>query len=549
MTAITLHFKDASPIEIKVNKNDKLSVVKELAVKHFNLEKYFPDNMRLRMFSNEILTEPLINLETCCNDIFKSYYKQQIYVEVKENEEEFPKYSVGDITIKCSGYNSETGVWSRHRSFSFPRDSLLSYVKEKLSYAFGIPVENLLLIEETASSSSKILERDNVPFLNNAISIMSSKFYVEPKSGEEVPRAYQHIDKLKYNTQIQFTNPDEKEYKHTINVDRRITLLELKNQISSIINLGVDEFLVYREHYNETKYEDDMKLTMFGIYSATKFLVVRGRPLKKGEMICKVHLYDLVKDKKEELLDLVVRENCTILEFRQEIINKVNIIKQNDSKVFPDFPQDVNRIRIRKYTGRPSTVYMNSKTIKDITDKYYFSTNDVTIQILPENQIEEKNSDQDVIIILKQFFPDKLELGPPMEVKIQKTDKISDAKNKISQLVSIPPDQLSVAFGSFYENSVLGVPNLKWYPPLKDSNSSNSKYNNQLNENQSINSLADLEDGTVVLCRDTNVPLKEITETDKRKINQIEELKRRDKSNKSKEEQSLSIHIKDVDIF
>jgi len=247
------------------------------------------------------------------------------------------------------------------------------------------------------------------------------------------------------------------------------------------------------------------------------------------------------------------------LEFREEVINKVNHLSKenhnnnNNIKILKDFPQEPNRIRLRKYVNKPSTVCPPNKSLKDIIEKqYYFSqTNEITIQNLPENQIEEKNSDQDIIIIVRQFFPDKFELSVPVEVKIQKTDKITETKVKISQLVSIPPEQLSVALTSYYElNSILTIPKLKWFPPLPDGDSPNTKYySHNLDSNQSIHSLH-IEDGSILVCRDTSVPLKKLSEADIKKINHDEELKRRDKYKlQSSKEERLSINITDVPIF
>jgi len=118
-------------------------------------------------------------------------------------------------------------------------------------------------------------------------------------------------------------------------------------------------------------------------------------------------------------------------------------------------------------------------------------------------------------------------------------------------LISIPPEQLSVALASYYElNSILAIPKLKWYPSFPETDSPNTKYySHNLDSNPSIHSLH-IEDGSILVCRDLSVPLKKLSEADIKKINHDEELKRRDKYKlQSSREERLFINITDVPIF
>jgi len=219
------------------------------------------------------------------------------------------------------------------------------------------------------------------------------------------------------------------------------------------------------------------------------------------------------------------------------------------------FPQDPERIRIRRYLFRPSTIYPSSKTLKEVIDKTFYHASEIIIQILPENQKEEKNSDEDIIIILRQFFPDKYELSSPIEIRLKKYDKIVDTRLRISEAIGIPPEQLSVA-QTDYENSqkILSIPNLIWYPPPQDSDTPKSHkayYYSSVDPNKPLSTISHIDDGSVLICRNLSVPLKKLTDEDIKKISNEEEQKRQMKFIRShhRKEETLSINIKDVPIF
>jgi len=87
MITVKITFKDSS-IEVKINKNEILEKIRVLAVKHFNLEKYYPHHMSLSPYlpgeplSEEFLKKTLGEIQN---------HEGNFYVEVQENHEEFPE--------------------------------------------------------------------------------------------------------------------------------------------------------------------------------------------------------------------------------------------------------------------------------------------------------------------------------------------------------------------------------------------------------------------------------------------------------------------------
>jgi len=202
---------------------------------------------------------------------------------------------------------------------------------------------------------------------------------------------------------------------------------------------------------------------------------------------------------------------------------------------------------------RPNTVYPNTKLLKDIVQKYQ-NPPEVNIQILPENQKEDKLTDDHIVLILRQFYPDRYELSHSIEYTVHKDEKIIDIKSRIASLVGIPLESLTMATAdSFDIQAVLRLPKLNWYPrPTEDKRDEHKyrAYSDILDPNKPLRSLI-LDDGSILLCRDITVPRKILTSAEERKIQDEEEKKRMLKMRTThyRREERLDIKIADIDIL
>jgi len=204
------------------------------------------------------------------------------------------------------------------------------------------------------------------------------------------------------------------------------------------------------------------------------------------------------------------------------ILNHFNELPASDPNKKIPFPKEPERIRIRSLFGiRPSTVYPNSKLLKEIISQYHY-THEVIIQILPENQIEDKLTDDHIVLILRQFYPDKYELGPVIEITAHKDDKIINIKSRIATIIGIPVEQLSITTADMHDiQTVLRLPKLNWIPrPQEDKSHKHHKYYSEpLDPNRPLRSSVTLDDGSMILCRDLSVPRKILTPSEEKKNN------------------------------
>jgi len=439
-------------------------------------------------------------------------------------------------------------------------------LKEQIAVKYGIKIEDQVLVKEETNGRGKVLRHDNSEVHRDLID--GSKVYVEPNLGDDKePLSLEEIERVKNTIELQFSNVDEKEYSNKIIIDKRITLLELKQIIEKAVNLSIDEFKLFRvinESYKSELRNEEEKLTECFMYNNTKLAVERGKPLRQGEIPCKWILYDLEKETKDELFELALPGKFTVAEVKVELIKHwkelqaIEHPKEKKKEII--LPDDPSRLRLRNIHGtRLSSIHMNDKLLKEVTGKFYNMTAEVFVQILPEGKTETKVSDDIVVLILRQFHPDKYELGTTWEFDANKDEKLGDFKERISRLTGISPTALALAAADVYDiQKILNVPYLKWHPKAEDDDTPNEKKARYsypdipYDTNRLVRSL-NLSEGDMLLYRDLTIPTKKLTEEEVKKIKEEEEKKRQAKmriqfASAGRKEERLDIKIADVSL-
>jgi len=247
----------------------------------------------------------------------------------------------------------------------------------------------------------------------------------------------------------------------------------------------------------------------------------------------------------------------TVKEVKEELTKHWKVLQENETSKRKDLlPVDPSRLRLRNlYSMKLSDIHTDQKLLKEITNKFYSFTNDVFVQVLPEGTKETKTSDDIIVLVLRQFHPDKYELSPPIEFDANKDEKLGEFRDRISKLAGISPSALALASADYYDiTKILRVPNLKWHPRPEDDTEHHNKYARHSYDTYDTNRLVrslNLSDGEVLLYRDLSVPLKHLTDEEEKKIKEDEEMKRQAKMRlqyPSRKEERLDIKIADVSI-
>jgi len=241
------------------------------------------------------------------------------------------------------------------------------------------------------------------------------------------------------------------------------------------------------------------------------------------------------------------------LEVKSRIIKHFEELQANEQtkkKYSFTFPTDPAHLRIRALLGhRPGNVHPNSKYLKDILAKYQ-NPPEVIFSILPESQKEDKVTEDQIVLMLRQFHPDKYELGNVIEITANKDDKIGDIKLRIASIVGIPLERLTMATADTWDlQSILRLPKLNWYPRPEEDKKDRSKYADSLDPNRPLRSLM-LDDGSILLYRDLSVARKMLTSAEERKISDEEEKKKmmKNRTTYHRKQENLDIKVADVSI-
>jgi len=272
-------------------------------------------------------------------------------------------------------------------------------------------------------------------------------------------------------------------------------------------------------------------------------------------------LYDLITDSKDDLFELALPGKLTMSEVKIALVKHWKELQANEQTKRKDnvvFTDDPSRLRLRNVYGyRASSIHMEQKTLKEVAGRYY-NTSEVYVQILPEGKTETKNTDDTIVIILRQFYPDKYELGPAWEFDAYKDEKLGEFRDRISKMTDIPPTVLALASADQFDiQKILRVPALKWHPKADNDVEPTEKkprysyYDTYPDPSRLVRSL-NLSEGDMLLYRDLSVPLKKLTEEDEKKIKDEEEKKRQAKMRlqftSNRKEERLDIKIADVSI-
>eukprot|EP01125_Pyxidicula_operculata_P002363 TRINITY_DN12247_c0_g1_i1.p1 TRINITY_DN12247_c0_g1~~TRINITY_DN12247_c0_g1_i1.p1 ORF type:complete len:1243 (+),score=262.55 TRINITY_DN12247_c0_g1_i1:103-3831(+) len=403
-------------------------------------------------------------------------------------------------------------------------------------------------------------------------------------------------------------------YKHVVSIDKTSTLLNLKKMIQAKIKLSLDEFKVSKgvaPSYVQLKDENET-LTSLGLGNGMKITVEKGKPMRKGEIVIKFVYFDPQRsnptynpnfNKKDnqdgkpddpskqtenekdsidntnngilfDLFQLAIPGKYTIRQAKQMIIEHFNTIQEEHQKKTPtsvtaplpslypiSYIGDVEslNIRLRKFNMLPDFVPGNilcDDMVINQVATFVYMTPEFAVQTLPKGQPEMKKSkDDDIVIFLQEFDPKTFTLGPKFEFLTHEDEKLGTFRDRICEEVKINSELGLVQADKFDGISPLSVPGMTWVKAIKGQQSIDkseaddaSTYDPQL----TVRSLR-LCDGDLLLYRDFQIPLKELTpeeekvikENHKKKISSITTITT---VSSSRREENLVIKATDLSI-
>uniref|UniRef100_A0A6B2KX25 Ubiquitin carboxyl-terminal hydrolase 47 n=1 Tax=Arcella intermedia TaxID=1963864 RepID=A0A6B2KX25_9EUKA len=529
--------------DFKFEKEKLLKDVVEEIVKQFGLESYFPNNLRLREYSDfhhipllplvEEMEQPLSKLSS-----YYSSHPKHIAIETKSESEQFIQYKTTDLFAKVYFYDEASSSWEPERIVGIPKKAKCSYLKTLFGYKCSIPIDRMKITILYSYKPKLLKDDDEVPtiYFDNG-----SKIFVEPMDDDKEPRAFEEIARIKNQLEVSFTNPDEKEFVHKLTVDKRISVLDFKAALSKVIQMDPGEFRIYSKYsWSKTELKSDTNaLSNIILSSEAKIMIEKGKP---GDIKLKFYHYDLIEEEKVYLFDMTLPGTFTIKDVKTEFMKHWNSLQSNETKNKITLGDNPEKLRMRDLSGtKPSTIYMDDQLLKEVGSS---TSQDIYVQRL--EHIETKVSEDIVIIVLRRFHPDTYSIDPPIEFEAYLNETIAEFRKRISDFSSIPVHHLSLSIHSNYNfYSVLDFPSLKWIPRLKE----NPKKGDDEKVFERLVRSVSFYEGDTLLITDLSVPLKQLSEAEEKQVKDNESRKRQAKASKNRrKEDKLDIKIVDISL-
>uniref|UniRef100_A0A1X7T9H2 Death domain-containing protein n=1 Tax=Amphimedon queenslandica TaxID=400682 RepID=A0A1X7T9H2_AMPQE len=286
----------------------------------------------------------------------------------------------------------------------------------------------------------------------------------------------------------------EKERKIQVQVDKRITLAQLKEELVPLIGVPPTGFIVYEIIGNE-EYE------MQGLYETLKYigseLIVRlGRALGRGEKRIKLYLLQVNNTEFcNFMMWSIVAEGTPVSEFKKQIIEEAKV--QGIDCVL-----ELDKMRLRyKNRASPVTVYVDHELIDVYSREMY---------VEPLKGPEKKRHyDQKQVYVIR-WRPSQCSVDPIEEI-IPDNDDSKHAIGKLSELSGVPAEYIYCTKSQSFpvEISCLDIENkLDWYSISSDRDSLGLYY---------------YDDGHVIYYKDKRERMKELTDKERSEIQEAEE--------------------------
>ncbi len=448
-------------------KDDTVLKLKEVVIERFKVKADIK-NCRLRAYSRREgrMLEPVppehdaLTLAKANVSTYRDYA-----LEVKEEKAKFEEFAEDDTSLLLVFYSPTFACLDEDKlpvqNMRVKRAWKLKDVFAQIARELGTSLshEKLRIFKrrngETYQQTTfeSVFFEENMEKLPKDVGIYDgARLYVERIESEEDLKRSLWISALeedKAKLYVQFNNPYKAgpddynvEYEQQLDVNRNITLAELKKKIAENLSLKEDEFILKRGGKASPELKEMLAtLGSLGLLRNSTIYVEFGKPSRPDEY--KTTFAEAITSSNEEndteshefidLGEMPVEANATVLQVKSAICQY--LAKERSWTLTP------GRIRLRERCGDKL-----GRVFQDAFDMKYYSLYDgkqIAFQILDE---EEYLGLDEVVIVAREWNPTDWSLSDPKELVVKKTwrlhdlsyhicDQFPEYRSKISQLM------------------------------------------------------------------------------------------------------------------
>jgi len=185
------------------------------------------------------------------------------------------------------------------------------------------------------------------------------------------------------------------------------TCLEMKQRISEVINVSIDEFKIMKSGIKLEEIKD-LSQTIYeaGLYKNTKVFVELGKPMNPGSETVLIYEANFNHTEDNELFlysdllfELSIGKDISVREFKSIIAKEYSKKMRESNENYTELHRDQIRIRDKGF-DRLGKIYRDGKTVKD----YGICQNKaIAIQVLDYE--ESISDDKDVMLVIREWLP------------------------------------------------------------------------------------------------------------------------------------------------
>jgi hypothetical protein len=250
------------------------------------------------------------------------------------------------------------------------------------------------------------------------------------------------FDEERHKVQIFYNMFDSSNFDHSILIDTRKTLKQLKAEIAEVLGVSPMEFKMCRNLLSKEFNNLELSLSAANLYEGSAVCIVRGRPLGVNQIKIKVSIFKGSVDDEETFSNpwtVTVEETGLVDELRQVIASSPEFDEHLvSSGKFADIQQaakSTKHFRLReKKANRCSSVLFNGDTLKEAMENL-MDGDEVVVQILDS---EDSLLKSQLILVFRRWIPSARQLASSsFELIVPRSATMATVKILLSEHLAI----------------------------------------------------------------------------------------------------------------
>ena len=519
--SIRVYFQGKDKL-IAINKEEPLAELKAKAISEFRITDFAPDCLRLRGYSpfRDFYEETYEGRDQLSFETLNICNYKNMVLETKNPDEEYLgmslKVSVWDKTIPTMENMTLGQKTVNDKRLRMPRDATLKQLLEKIEKITGLPPSQFCVMKRNYSlGPSEIEVIWHTLDVHKSLTLLKvydgMTLFVEPLEDGRAIKWEEELKRELYMYVIKFNHPDDapswslNDYKHSAIIDSRETLISLKVLIGKLIKMDSDKFILKRGGNQGAEIKElELKISQSSLYNGILIYVERGVPSPPDVFrICvsyaaqpKARAPDSIRYEFTEVVEMPLSGNLTVQEAKDQICAKV-------TSMYPSMTMQSTHICLRERNiDRLSRVLCETDLLKNYT---LYEKKQLCIQEFPEPVSELDNSD--IAIVVRRWSPSTWELTAPVEISLTRYATFHQMGEAICAKLGVGLENLRAArIANTWNFSRVDLPTEQWFP-LHASSFRISSQPWYLTF-----------DGNLIVVKDSEEPMKELTEEDRAKF-------------------------------